>query len=1063
MLFTFTLKAAEVENGNIAKKITALKKQNVFSKETNVFSLEKNSKAGRYVPQTSAVSKYDLLSLTNGLTEILNSKPEFLRISIPIENGTRSLKIFLYRADISPNGFTLLTSSGTDAEADLQTVNYRGSIENDDQSVAAFTFAANETMGLISTINGNYVLGKLESNAEGIHIIYNDRDLIQDLNFNCGTNTASAQGVHDKDNPNNNTTQAVKCTNWYWEVDYDVYTGKGSVANVTSYINGIFNQVAALYENDGMTITLKTLYVWNTSDPYTGPSTSNYLDQFGSYRTSFNGDLAHLIGYKGGGGIAWINGLCKSTTKYKMAYSAINSTYSNIPLYSWTINVVAHEQGHLFGSSHTHDCVWNGNNTAIDGCGPNAGYAGNGTCARGPIPAKGTIMSYCHLSPNNGIDLSLGFGTQPGTLMRSKISAATCLTDCCIPPAAPVATYGTSACPGVSSSTITPALTWNNTSGLYYTISLSKYPYGTGNIITLNNASCTGGSSYTVSPALQMGMLYRWNLSSNSTCGNAACESPSSSTLYFHLPPNIAAGGPVTFCQGGNVQLSLSPVPTPGSGTSMSFQWYNNGTAVAGATASAFTASQAGNYTVKITYSGSAFCTSAVTNPSNVISVSVTPDLTPSVSIAASPSSSVCTGTTVTFTATPVNGGASPSYQWKLNNVNVGSNTSSYSTSSLANSDVISCVMTSSASCLSANPVTSNSVTMTVITNSVPARPGLISGNAQGYCPNTSAVFSVLNANNIIYNWTAPLGASISSGQGTNSVQVAFSGSFTSGTLQVTASSGCASSTARTKSVNSVPVTPGLITGNGYNNCGTTGVYTIRKMAEVTGYVWSASNSGIQITPKPSPGDTMATVKFPQFTSAVLTVKATNACGAGTPRNMTVRGTVLPAPAIFGNATPTSCLNQTYNIDPIPGAASYNWSVPAGSTIVAGQGTSSIQINFGTTSGNITVKGVNACGNGSGKILAVTVSPCKMIQDQSPGSLITEIYPNPASTMITVVTPESGEKIYSVFNMLGEKVKDLKSDEKMIEISTADLPNGIYTLMVSGGHQNKKMVFAVQH
>jgi hypothetical protein len=71
---------------------------------------------------------------------------------------------------------------------------------------------------------------------------------------------------------------------------------------------------------------------------------------------------------------------------------------------------VAHEMGHSFGSRHTHACVWNGNNTAIDGCGPAAGYGYEGSCSGAPIPSiGGTIMSYCHLT-STGINFNNGFG-----------------------------------------------------------------------------------------------------------------------------------------------------------------------------------------------------------------------------------------------------------------------------------------------------------------------------------------------------------------------------------------------------------------------------------------------------------------------------------------------------------------------------------------------------------------------------------------------------------------------------------------------------------------------------
>ncbi|MEZ5046274.1 MAG: hypothetical protein R2831_04710 [Chitinophagaceae bacterium] len=68
--------------------------------------------------------------------------------------------------------------------------------------------------------------------------------------------------------------------------------------------------------------------------------------------------------------------------------------------------------------------------------------------------------------------------------------------------------------------------------------------------------------------------------------------------------------------------------------------------------------------------------------------------VTPLLNISAS--STICSGTLVNFTAIPNNGGSTPSYQWKLNGANVGSNSATYSSSSLNNNDIVTCVMTSS-------------------------------------------------------------------------------------------------------------------------------------------------------------------------------------------------------------------------------------------------------------------------------------------------------------------------------------------------------------------------------
>jgi hypothetical protein len=94
------------------------------------------------------------------------------------------------------------------------------------------------------------------------------------------------------------------------------------------------------------------------------------------------------------------------------------------------------------------------------------------------------------------------------------------------------------------------------------------------------------------------------------------------------------------------------------------------------------------------------------------------------VSIVANPGNTICTGTNVTFTATPTNGGT-PSYQWKLNGNNVGTNSNTYQNAGLLNGEVVTVVMTSSLACANPTTATSNAITMTVNPN---VSAGVVSG-----------------------------------------------------------------------------------------------------------------------------------------------------------------------------------------------------------------------------------------------------------------------------------------------------------------------------------------------
>jgi hypothetical protein len=148
-----------------------------------------------------------------------------------------------------------------------------------------------------------------------------------------------------------------------------------------------------------------------------------------------------------------------------------------------------------------------------------------------------------------------------------------------------------------------------------------------------------------------------------------------------------------------------------------------------------------------------------LTNPSvtsNTITVTLNPELAPSVSIAiTSGAQASCAGTSVTFTATPTNGGE-PSYQWKVNGTNAGTNSATFTSSTLANNDVVKVEMTSTAaSCWLDPTVTSNTVTVAVSPANTIVLTSSSTSNNQSLC--NPADFA-----SITYATTAATGATFS-------------------------------------------------------------------------------------------------------------------------------------------------------------------------------------------------------------------------------------------------------------------------------------------------------------
>ncbi|MFM9986819.1 MAG: beta strand repeat-containing protein, partial [Flavobacteriales bacterium] len=513
-----------------------------------------------------------------------------------------------------------------------------------------------------------------------------------------------------------------------------------------------------------------------------------------------------------------------------------------------------------------------------------------------------------------------------------------------------------------NSNTITMVVNANVTPSVSIALTTGTNPGCAGSSLTFTATPTNGGTTPdyqwkvngsnagTNSPTFTTSSLTNGQIVTCVLTSNAACASPTTATsngITINITANVAPAVAIALTTGSNPtcagsSLTFTATPTNG-GTTPAYQWKVNGSN-AGTNSPTFTTSSLTNgQVVSCELTSNAACASPTTATSNAITVTVNATVIPAVTIALTTGSNpTCAGSSMTFTATPTNGGTTPGYQWKVDGTNAGINSATFTTSSLTNGQVVSCVMTSNSPCASPTTATSNAITINITASVVPSVAIALTTGSNPGCAGSSLTFTATPSNGGTtpgYQWKVD-----GTNAGTNSATFTTS-SLTNGqivTCVMTSNSPCASPTTATSNAITINITANVVpsvaialtTGSNPGCAGSSLTFTATPSngGATPAYQWKidGSNAGTN-----SATFTTSSLTNGQVVTCVMTSNAACASPSFATSNgitMTINSVVTPSVSIaLTTGSNPSCAGSsiTFTATPANGGTtpSYQWKV----------------------------------------------------------------------------------------------------------------------------------------
>jgi gliding motility-associated-like protein len=467
-------------------------------------------------------------------------------------------------------------------------------------------------------------------------------------------------------------------------------------------------------------------------------------------------------------------------------------------------------------------------------------------------------------------------------------------------PAAPSA----SASPNPICSGNTLTLTATGTSGATYNWTFPDGGTATGSPVTRNNVTTGMSGIYSVTQTVN------------------GCTSTTAGTVNVTVNPTPAAptagASPNPICSGNTLTLTASGV------SGATFAWtYPDGGGASGSpvTRNAVTTAMSGVYSVTQTVSG---CTSTTAGTVNVL-VNQTP-AAPTASASPNP---ICSGNTLTLTAT---GLAGATFTW---NYPDGGGTTG---NPVTRSAVTTAMGGTYSVTQTVNGCTSTTAgTVNVIVNQTPAAPSA-AASPNPICSGNTLTLSATGVSGATFNWTYP-DAVTATGSPVTRANVTTS---MSGTYSVTQTvSGCTSTTAGTVNVtvNPTPASPSA-SNNGPVCLGALIQLNTPTVAGAT-YVWSGPNGFSSTTQNPTVAS--ASLNSAGVYSVTITVSGCSSTSPGTTTVVVNNCAPIAVRDVYSNCAGTTITGNILTNDLDPSGNGIQISLPH----VCGPFSGSISVNSG--------------------------------------------------------------------------------------------------------------------